>query len=898
LKKFPADIAFIHPWRKYQKRVLNELQDHLEDDHLHLIAPPGAGKTVLGLEVMLRLDQPTLILAPTLTIRNQWVERFHELFIKSSQVPDWISLDINNPGFLTVSTYQSLHATFKREYTEPSYYEIEKQPDAGSMPKFLKRFRSQELGTLMVDEAHHLKNEWWKALNLLKVYLKPTVVGLTATPPYDVTGAEWLRYLELNGPVDTEISVPELVKEGDLCPHQDYIVFSTPTASEQSKIIKASNRVSDLFENLKKDPVLIKAMLGHSFYHDPLNQLERIYSEMEYFSALLIFLSNLGYAPSSDHLLVLGHKKLKLPPLNYYWMEVLLTFYYKSKGLDFESYKDHQLELLAKLKRNGVVERGTIRFGHNASTNRLLTSSISKLQSITSIVRLEKENLSTQLRMVILSDYVRQEYISAQSSEMVLNKIGVVPIFEKLRRSFSELKIGVLTGSLIILPKYAFETFSKTIQSNPATSFYSERLPNDSNFVLIKIGDSIRSRAVEVVTSIFQNGMVEVLVGTKSLLGEGWDAPKINSLILASFVGSFVLSNQMRGRAIRIDPHDALKTSNIWHLVCYDHLDAEGGEDMELLKRRFKAFVGVSYDEPFNLTNGINRLGIPQHINQEESLDSMNQDTWNLAADRAHLRNSWELALTSGDRLIEEMKFPFDEPKPYREVKGFYLRKTIGYLMAVIGSWFLFYSEIALDWLASLISRNSGNPKFIFFILIIIFATGILWISKELILAAKLYWNYRDISKDIHNIGLALLESLIEIDLIKPNQGNVYIKTRADAEGVVYCHLEGGSTYDRSVFIKCLQEVTGLVESPRYIIIRKSALFGLLKQQDYHSVPEALGRNKKLAQIFVKNWRRYVGNCRLIFTRSLEGRKLVLKARFNSLAAQLTEKSEIINKWQ
>lgn len=54
------------------------------------------------------------------------------------------------------------------------------------------------------------------------------------------------------------------------------------------------------------------------------------------------------------------------------------------------------------------------------------------------------------------------------------------------------------------------------------------------------------------VTDIFSKGYMQVLIGTKSLLGEGWDSPCINSLILASFVGSFMLSNQMRGRAIRV----------------------------------------------------------------------------------------------------------------------------------------------------------------------------------------------------------------------------------------------------------------------------------------------------------------------------------------------------------
>jgi len=64
LKEYPKHIKFKYSWRKYQQRVLDDLQDHLNDEHLHVVAPPGSGKTVLGLEVAIRLNNPTLILAP------------------------------------------------------------------------------------------------------------------------------------------------------------------------------------------------------------------------------------------------------------------------------------------------------------------------------------------------------------------------------------------------------------------------------------------------------------------------------------------------------------------------------------------------------------------------------------------------------------------------------------------------------------------------------------------------------------------------------------------------------------------------------------------------------------------------------------------------------------------
>ena len=45
---------FKYPWRKYQANVLTELATHMHDDKLHIVAAPGSGKTILGLEIMLK----------------------------------------------------------------------------------------------------------------------------------------------------------------------------------------------------------------------------------------------------------------------------------------------------------------------------------------------------------------------------------------------------------------------------------------------------------------------------------------------------------------------------------------------------------------------------------------------------------------------------------------------------------------------------------------------------------------------------------------------------------------------------------------------------------------------------------------------------------------------------
>jgi len=83
----------------------------MADGHLHLVAAPGSGKTTLGIEFIRRFGQPTLILAPTVTIRQQWVDRIIQAFLSDeSQAEQLISQDLKHPKLITVATYQALHS--------------------------------------------------------------------------------------------------------------------------------------------------------------------------------------------------------------------------------------------------------------------------------------------------------------------------------------------------------------------------------------------------------------------------------------------------------------------------------------------------------------------------------------------------------------------------------------------------------------------------------------------------------------------------------------------------------------------------------------------------------------------------------------------------------------------
>src|SRR5580765_6848256 len=117
----PDRMTFRKSWRTYQTHLLGHLDRYLDNRRLHLVAAPGSGKTVLGLEVIRRIDQPTLVLAPTITIRDQWIDRLLDCFLPAGQSrPSWVSTDLRDPASFTVATYQALHSLCSGEFVKES----------------------------------------------------------------------------------------------------------------------------------------------------------------------------------------------------------------------------------------------------------------------------------------------------------------------------------------------------------------------------------------------------------------------------------------------------------------------------------------------------------------------------------------------------------------------------------------------------------------------------------------------------------------------------------------------------------------------------------------------------------------------------------------------------------
>jgi superfamily II DNA or RNA helicase len=286
-----AELRFRHPFRRYQQMVLDVLGGPVSDDQkLHVVAPPGAGKTIIGLELIRRFERPAVVFCPTTTIQQQWQEKI-DLFTSD---PAWIdrhtSLDPRRLADVNVLTYQVLStpgenlafveriaverwvddllesgkarseaearrriATLQEANPKAHRREIARRyrrvkreflrggtldgrqflhPNARDL---IDRIVALRTGTVVLDECHHLLDYWAFILReLIRALPGVRVVGLTATLPDPSTPTEYENYTSLLGTVDFEVPAPAVVKEGNLAPYRDLVYFCEPSPREQA----------------------------------------------------------------------------------------------------------------------------------------------------------------------------------------------------------------------------------------------------------------------------------------------------------------------------------------------------------------------------------------------------------------------------------------------------------------------------------------------------------------------------------------------------------------------------------------------------------------------------------------------------------------------------------------
>ncbi|MDR9367283.1 MAG: DEAD/DEAH box helicase family protein [Balneolaceae bacterium] len=141
----------LHPWQE------EALEPTKKKDFGVIVAPPGSGKTIMGLELIARKQQPALIVVHRKQLFDQWIDRIESfLGIPEREIGKYSGSHKNEGEKISVGMIQTL-----------------KQQDVSDKI-------GDSFGTIIVDECHHVPAKTFR--ETITRYSSYYLYGLTATP--------------------------------------------------------------------------------------------------------------------------------------------------------------------------------------------------------------------------------------------------------------------------------------------------------------------------------------------------------------------------------------------------------------------------------------------------------------------------------------------------------------------------------------------------------------------------------------------------------------------------------------------------------------------------------------------------------------------------------------------
>lgn len=517
-----ADLRFRHPLRKYQQEILELIKLKFEkgERELHIVAPPGAGKTIIGLQLITELKQPALVVCPTTTIQAQWGQKL-DLFIppelEGFNLQEVIGTHEDKPlKPITLLTYQVLSTPGReQEYLQKIAHdawvdEICKnsklsQGDAElrimelmqnnrkaydkEMSRHLSRLRRkladvidlkevlhpnamallqalrrQKFRVVIFDECHHLTDYWAAVMGgIIRMLDDAIVIGLTGTPPEGKSASQEHRYVQLVGEIDYQVPTPALVREGGLAPFQDLVYFTEPTEREEQFLEEQHEEFHALLgELVEADPPLLQQWVTERLADAAKRTKEAYLSRRSDIAAAMVRFA-WRYKLDLPHNIELS-ESLTQSPLIDDWMLILEDFclnYLKvSASTDNHALYERIRSAVTKLGY-GLTERGLRK--QASPVDRVLAFSKSKPQAVAKILEIEYRNLEDRLRAAIVTDFEKMSATSVKSAKGVLtNESGgaVAVLRELLNDPIGEyINPCMCTGSLLLVDRRISDQF-------------------------------------------------------------------------------------------------------------------------------------------------------------------------------------------------------------------------------------------------------------------------------------------------------------------------------------------------------------------------------------------------------------------------------------------------------
>ena len=928
--------------RKHQAAALEALRgrDRAGQRRAWVVLPPGAGKTLVGLVTASELLDAgvvshVVVLTPNTAIQGQWHDQATRFGLASD-----IDRDLDTP--LSVLTYQSL-AVFDPDnevgddpQDEPSL--IDALHVNGR--RLLESLQRTEGLLLVLDECHHLLEVWGRLLaEILGSMPHARVLGLTATPPDTLTREQSDLVGHLFGDVAFSASIPAVVKEGDLVPFAELAWLVEPTPEEQDWLDQQAVRFTELTTDLTRPGFADVDFLDwlRTRFVDPvpatLAWAEVVLREPELADAALrMHHAGLLVLPTGARLT----EQHRRPPTVEDWMALVEEW---ALGLDDPDLTDALRRALPSV--GYVWTRAGVRRGRTP-TDRVLARSEAKAGATVDLVTAEHAGLGERMRMLVLCDHERAGATvpatlvgvldqQAGSARAVLAALlrdpgtrALAPLLVTGRtvagshatlaalRDEVRLTDSVAADSLRIVPLDSQGTgptrFGATSDAAPGADDDAFRLD----------GRWSSRQWVGHVTRLLTGGGTQVLVGTRGLLGEGWDARCLTGLVDLTTATSLTAVVQTRGRALRTDPAWPDKVAVTWSVTCVSDRHPRGDNDWQRLVRKHTGFHGV--DEDGTVADGVAHLDAafsPYTPPPVAEFPAINARMAVRAERRSAIAEAWRVGEPYVDRTSVALRL---RPRrrgrlPTTDAARELLVNHQGLVSATpeqeaspeAAAWHRGVTLAALITVAGLVLGVLGRTH----VAAVVTGAALLglalvplvlgWRAAGLATGGRVRRRVEEAGRppSLAEVARALADGLHRAELVARGAEAVAVETTRSGEHRIL--LGGVEEAESALFASALEELVSPIAAPRYVVsryvtdassvpervrptadaVRRAELRVRPSGEAWHAVPAVLGVNATRVDALLAGWRRWVGDGRALRTATPEGGG-VLRAQVGS----------------
>lgn len=833
-------------WRRHQSEALEAIATAPGPAHW-VVMPPGAGKTLVGVEAARRTGRPSVAFAPNIAITQQWSDAWRQLTGGQAGT----SRDLTSE--FTALTYQAL-AVFDAD------------ADGASPRNRLHAngealiARLHELGplTIILDECHHLLQVWGRLLDeVLSELDDAVVIALTATPPELLSKDEAELVQRLFGRITYSASIPAVVSAGDLAPFAELVWFTTPSTRELQWLDERALRYQEFITELTRVDIatpLLSWIALQSF--DAMGEARAD-------AVIRLALAGEVAMPDEAH----GSERHRRRPDLADWIELVDAWLpvLEDSVDDDRQMAGRIVELLP------LIGYRRTRHGLRPGTplvDRVLSRSSSKALAAADIVA-STITEHPEARLLILTDHATVSSLPADLDGVVEPEAGSARwVLATLLRDpqIAAARPLMVTGAMIA---GAHDIISEL--APPGTTIRDD----DGVFVI----EGWRPEQwVRAATDALAAGTTHCLIGTRALLGEGWDAQCVTGVIDLTSATTSTAIAQTRGRSLRTDPANPEKVSVNWTVTCVAPEHPDGDADYLRLVRKHQGWFAV--DQEGEVVDGVAHLDArlsPSLVPDREEVADLNATARARARDLQAIREAWATVDASRNQPAAVLRVRGENLPWTREMAELAapVSKPVVALLTV--PW------VAIGAAGAFIDPVVLIPSLVMAVVMMSLVAFDRTRYKRLRTAAA--------EPSLDAYARAVADTLQALDFSRRGADAVEVHTMPDGE--VRVRMDGVSEDVSERFAGALDELIGPIESPRYLISRVHTEYAEKGLRSYlpwsgedvevwYQVPTLFGSSRSDADRFLRYWKKHVGDGRAVFVGSVEGRELITARRRSS----------------